>query len=140
MGVEWSSSKGTHRAGTAEMLVGYNNTLALKAFISARGISSEIISALDAYNGPTLPDGASSYYLPSVAEMDAIAAVSNMSWALSNKLFDAGGTKFTNDDYWTVSDSGNSSSNAAKINPLTGALNGAGMKTNSAKCRYVFAF
>lgn len=140
MGVDWSSSKGTHRAGTAEMFVGYNNTLALKAFISARGISSEIISALDAYNGPTLPNGASSYYLPSVAEMDAIAAVSNMSWALSNKLFDAGGTKFTNDDYWTVSDSGNSSSNAAKINPLTGALNGAGMKTNSAKCRYVFAF
>ena len=140
MGVDWSSSKGTHRAGTAELFVGYNNTQALKAFISARGLSSEMISALNAYQGPQLPNGASSYYLPSVAEMDAIAAVSNMSWTLSDKLYAAGGTKFTNAAYWTVSDSGNSSSNAAKINPLTGALDGAGMKTNAAKFRYVFAF
>ena len=140
MGVDWSSSKGTHRAGTADVFVGYNNTLALKAFLSARGLTSEMISALNAYNGPTLPNSASSYYLPSVAEMDAIAAVSNMSWALSDKLNAAGGTKFTNAAYWTVSDSGNSSSNAAKINPLTGALDGAGMKTNAAKFRYVFAF
>lgn len=140
MGVDWSSSKGTHRSGTAELFVGYNNTLALKAFLSARGLASEMISALDAYHGPALPNGASQYYLPSVAEMDAIAAVSNMSWALSNKIEAAGGTKFTNDGYWTVSDSGNSSSNAAKINPLTGELGGNGMKTNSAKFRYVFAF
>lgn len=140
MGVDWNSSNGTHRAGTAELFVGYNNTLALKAFISARGLTSEMISALNAYNGPTLPNGASSYYLPSVAEMDAIAAVSNNSWALSSKLETAGGTKFSNAAYWTVSDSGNSSSNAAKINPLTGALDGAGMKTNAAKFRYVFAF
>ena len=140
MGVDWSSSKGTHRAGTAELFVGYNNTLALKAFLSARGLTSEMISALNAYQGPKLPDGASSYYLPSVAEMDAIAAVSNMSWGLSDKLYAAGGTKFTNAPYWTASDSGNSSSNAAKINPLTGELDGAGMKTNAAKFRYVFAF
>ena len=72
--------------------------------------------------------------------MDAIAAVSAMSWTLSNKLESAGGTKFTNTPYWTVSESGNSSSNAAKVNPLTGALDGAGMKTNAAKFRYVFAF
>ena len=140
MGVDWSSSKGTHRSGTAELFVGYNNTLAIKAFISARGLTSEMISALNAYQGPKLPDGASSYYLPSVAEMDAIAAVSNSTWALSDKLSAAGGTKFTNAAYWTSSDSGNSSSNAAKINPLTGALEGAGMKTNAAKFRYVFAF
>ena len=140
MGVDWSSSKGTHRSGTAELFVGYNNTLAIKAFTSARGLTSEMISALNAYQGPKLPDGASSYYLPSVAEMDAIAAVSNSTWALSDKLSAAGGTKFTNASYWTSSDSGNSSSNAAKINPLTGALDGAGMKTNAAKFRYVFAF
>lgn len=140
MGVDWSSSKGTHRTGTADLFVGYNNTLALKAFLSARGLTSEMISALEAYNGPALPNGASAYYLPSVAEMDAVAAVSNMSWALSDKLSKAGGTKFTNAPYWTVSDSGNSSSNAAKINPLTGALEGAGMKTSAAKFRYVFAF
>lgn len=140
MGVDWSSSMGTHRSGTAELYVGYNNTLALKEFLSERGLTSEMISALNAYNGPKLPDGASSYYLPSVAEMDAIAAVSNNSWALSDKLSAAGGTKFTNAAYWTVSDSGNSSSNAAKVNPLTGALDGAGMKTNAAKFRYVFAF
>ena len=140
MGVDWNYSQGTYRAGTANLFVGYNNTLALKAFISARGLSSEMINALNAYSGPTLPDGASSYYLPSVAEMDAIAALSNSSLFLSDKLASAGGTKFTNDAYWTVSDSGNSSSNAAKINPLTGELNGAGMKTNTAKFRYVFAF
>ena len=140
MGVDWSSSKGTHRAGTSDKFVGYNNTLALKAFLSAKGLSSEMISALNAYSGPKLPDGASGYYLPSIAEMDAVAAVSNMGWALSDKIQSAGGTKFTNAAYWTVSDSGNSSSNAAKINPLTGALDGAGMKTNAAKFRYVFAF
>ena len=140
LGVDWSSSAGTHRAGTADKFVGYNNTLALKAFLLARGLSSEIINALNAYGGPALPAGASQYYLPSVAEMDAVAAVSNMTWALSDKLSAAGGTAFTNEAYWTVSDSGNSSSNAAKINPLTGALDGAGIKTNSAKVRYVFAF
>lgn len=140
MGVNWSSSAGTHRAGTADKFVGYNNTLALKAFLLARGLSSEIINALNAYDGPALPAGASQYYLPSVAEMDAVAAVPNMTWALSDKLSAAGGTAFTNEAYWTVSDSGNSSTNAAKINPLTGALDGAGIKTNSAKVRYVFAF
>ena len=140
MGVDWSSSAGTHRAGTGDKFVGYNNTLALKAFLSAKGLSSEMINALNAYNGPALPNGASQYYLPSVAEMDAVAAVSNNSLALSDKLSTAGGTKFTNAAYWTSSDSGNSSSNAAKINPLTGALDGAGMKTNAAKFRYVFAF
>ena len=140
MGVDWSSSAGTHRAGTGDKFVGYNNTLALKAFLSAKGLSSEMIDALNAYNGPALPNGASQYYLPSVAEMDAVAAVSNNSWALSDKLYAAGGTKFANAAYWTSSDSGNSSSNAAKINPLTGALDGAGMKTNAAKFRYVFAF
>ena len=150
MGIDWNNSQGTHRAGTADLFVGYNNTLALQAYISAKGLSSGIINALTAYRSnsstPTLPNGASPYYLPSVAEMDAIAAYSNGSFVLSNKLKEAGGTQFTNMMYWTVSENGNSYSQAAEINPLTGVIGVRGKTstedTYGYKCRvrFVFAF
>ena len=146
LGVDWTSSKGTHRAGTASLFVGYNNTLALKAFVSARGLSSAIINAWNSYSGPKLPNDASPYYLPSVAEMDAIAAVSNGTMDLSNKIKNAGGTAFTNMLYWTVSENGNSYSQAAVINPMTGALDVRGKTTakdtysRNCRVRYVFAF
>ena len=150
MGADWSSSLGTYRSGTADLFVGYNNTLALQSYFSVKGLTSGIINALTAYRSnsstPTLPNGASPYYLPSVAEMDAIAAYSNMSFVLSNKLKDAGGTQFTNMKYWTVSENGNSYSQAVEINPLTGEI-GVRAKTSTAdgygdKCRvrFVFAF
>ena len=146
LGVDWTSSKGTYRAGTASLFVGYNNTLALKAFVSARGISSAIINAWNSYRGPELPNDASPYYLPSVAEMDAIAAVSNGTMNLSNKIKNAGGTAFTNMLYWTVSENGNSYSQAAVINPMTGALDVRGKTSTkdtydkNCRVRYVFAF
>ena len=146
LGVDWTSSKGTYRTGTASMFVGYNNTLALKAYVSAKGLSSAIISALNSYSGPKLPNDASPYYLPSVAEMDAIAAVSNGTMDLSNKIKNAGGTAFTNMLYWTVSENGNSYSQAAVINPMTGALDVRGKTTTldpysrTCRVRYVFAF
>ena len=150
MGVDWTNGRGTFRSGTAEQFVGYNNTLALQAYISAKGLSSGIVDALKSYrsnsNTPTLPNGASEYYLPSVAEMDAIAAYSNGGFTLSNKLTAAGGTGLTNMLYWTVSENGNSYSQAAVINPLTGALDVRGKTTEAdglgKKCRtrYVFAF
>ena len=145
MGVDWSSSKGTHLTGTYDLFVGYNNTTALHAFVAAKGVTSEMLTAVLNYRktnggGPTLPNDASQYYLPSYAEMNAIAAVSNNSFYLSNKIKEAGGTAFTNAYYWVASDSGNSSSNALKVNPLTGAWNGGDMKTNKFRVRYVFAF
>ena len=145
MGVDWSSSKGTHLTGTYDLFVGYNNTTALHAFVAAKGVTSEMLTAVLNYRktnggGPTLPNDASQYYLPSYAEMNAIAAVSNNSFYLSNKIKDAGGTAFTNAYYWVASDSGNSSSNALKVNPLTGAWNGGDMKTNKFRVRFVFAF
>ena len=145
MGVDWSSSKGTHLTGTYDLFVGYNNTTALQAFTSAKGVTSEMLTAVLNYRksnggGPTLPNEASQYYLPSYAEMNAIASLSNNSRYLSDKVKDAGGTAFANAYYWVVSDSGNSSSNALKVNPLTGAWNGGDMKTNKFRVRYVFAF
>ena len=145
MGVDWSSSKGTHLTGTYDLFVGYNNTTALHAFVAAKGVTSEMLTAVLNYRktnggGPTLPNDASQYYLPSYAEMNAIAAVSNNSFYLTNKIKEAGGTAFTNAYYWVASDSGNSSSNALKVNPLTGAWNGGDMKTNKFRVRYVFAF
>ena len=150
MGVDWTSARGTFRSGTAEQFVGYNNTLALQAYISAKGLSSDIINALKSYRSnsktPALPSGASEYYLPSVAEMDAIAAYSNGGFTLSNKLKEAGGVGLTNMLYWTVSENGNSYSQAAVINPLTGALDVRGKTTaadgysRNCRTRYVFAF
>ena len=144
MGVDWSSSKGTHLTGTYDLFVGYNNTTALQAFTAAKGVTSEMLTAVLDYrmsnSAPTLPNDASQYYLPSYAEMNAIAALSNNTLYLSNKVKDAGGTAFTNAYYWVVSDSGNSSSNALKVNPLTGSWSGSEMKTNKFRVRYVFAF
>jgi hypothetical protein len=108
----------------------------MKAFISAKGLTSGILSALNGC-GVSLPYGASACYLPSVAEMDAIWAASS---DLSAKLATAGGVSLKNEAYWTSSDSGNSSTYAALINPLTGEVTGNRPKTNTNKVRYVFAF
>jgi hypothetical protein len=78
--------------------------------------------------------------------MDAIAAYSNSTFVLSNKLKEAGGTQLTNMMYWTVSENGNSYSQAAEINPLTGEIGVRGKTstedTYGYKCRvrFVFAF
>ena len=135
MGIDWIGGANV-RTGTAGKYVGYNNTQAMKAFISAKGLTSGILSALNGC-GVSLPYGASACYLPSVAEMDAIWAASS---DLSAKLATAGGVSLKNEAYWTSSDSGNSSSYAALINPLTGEVTGNRQKTNTNKVRYVFAF
>ncbi len=135
MGIDWIGGANV-RTGTAGKYVGYNNTQAMKAFISAKGLTSGILSALNGY-GVSLPYGASACYLPSVAEMDAIWAASS---DLSAKLATAGGVSLKNEAYWTSSDSGNSSTYAALINPLTGEVTGNRSKTNTNKVRYVFAF
>ena len=135
MGIDWIGGANV-RTGTAAKYVGYNNTQAMKAFISAKGLTSGILSALNGC-GVSLPYGASACYLPSVAEMDAIWAASS---DLSAKLATAGGVSLKNEAYWTSSDSGNSSTYAALINPLTGEVTGNRSKTNTNKVRYVFAF
>lgn len=144
MGVDWSSSKQTYLTGTYDKFVGYNNTAALQAFVANKGITSAMLDAVLSYRksngGPTLPNEASQYYLPSYAEMDAIATVSNNTTDLSNKLRAAGGTAFSNAYYWTASDSGNSSSQALKVNPITGDWAGNDQKTNKFRVRFVFAF
>lgn len=124
-------------------LLGYNNTSALKEYIKNNGYTSGILDALAAYQ-ITLPETASELYIPSIAEMDAIAKNFNV---INASLKAAGGTEFVmdstdsqNDAYWTTSENEASSGNAATINPFTGELHGGVMKSKAKKVRFIFAF
>lgn len=124
-------------------LLGYNNTSALKAYIKNNGYTSGILDALDAYQ-IALPETASELYIPSIAEMDAVAK--NLE-VINAALEAAGGTKFVmdtadsqKDAYWTTSENEASSGNAATINPFTGELHGGVMKSKEKKVRFIFAF
>ena len=124
-------------------LLGYNNTSALKAYIKNNGYTSGILDALAAYQ-IALPETASELYIPSIAEMDAVAK--NLE-VINAALEAAGGTKFVMDNadsqidaYWTTSENEASSGNAATINPFTGELHGGVMKSKEKKVRFIFAF
>ena len=124
-------------------LLGYNNTCALKEYIKNNGYTSGILDALEAYE-VTLPETASELYIPSIAEMDAVAK--NLE-VINAALKAAGGTEFImdttdnqKDAYWTTSENEASSGNAATINPFTGELHGGVLKSKEKKVRFIFAF
>ena len=134
----WAASNGYNFVSDANQYGGYTNTLALKAYVAAHsGLSSGIVDAWSSFNGPTLPNGTSSYYIPSASAMKDVAKISNMSWDFANKIQNAGGVKFANSNYWTVSETGTSM--ATSVNPLTGSTAGS-QKTSDYKVRFVFAF
>ena len=124
-------------------LLGYNNTCALNEYIKNNGYTSGILDALEAYE-VTLPETASELYIPSIAEMDAVAK--NLE-VINAALKAAGGTEFImdttdnqKDAYWTTSENEASSGNAATINPFTGELHGGVLKSKEKKVRFIFAF
>lgn len=124
-------------------LLGYNNTSAMKAYMKNNGYTSGILDALAAYQ-IELPETASELYIPSIAEMDAVAK--NLE-VINASLKAAGGTEFVmdtadnqKDAYWTSSENEASSANAATINPFTGELHGGVMKSKEKKVRFIFAF
>lgn len=142
----WASQNGRTFVEGADKYSGYTNTQTLKAFITAKGASSGIVSALNSYNGPDLPSGASSYYLPSAAAMKDIANLSGGGFAFSDKIKGIGGTGFTNADggnivyYWTVTEAdGTSPANAIGIRSLMYQTSNKS-KTASSRVRFVFAF
>ena len=142
----WASQNGRTFVVGADKYSGYTNTQTLKAFITAKGASSGIVSALNSYNGPDLPSGASSYYLPSAAAMKDIANLSGGGFAFSDKIKGIGGTGFTNADggnivyYWTVTEAdGTSPANAIGIRSLMYQTSNKS-KTASSRVRFVFAF
>ena len=124
-------------------LLGYNNTSALKEYIKNNGYTSGILDALAAYQ-IALPETASELYIPSIAEMDAVAKNFEV---INAALKAAGGTEFVkdttdnqNDAYWTTSENEASSGNAATVNPFTGELHGGVLKSKAKKVRFIFAF
>ena len=136
----WAAQNGYAFVTDGNQYSGYTNTLALKAYIAAHsGLSSSVVDAFNSYNnnGPGLPNGTSSYYIPSAPAMKDVAKLSNMSWAFADKVQGAGGVRFSNSQYWTVSETGTTS--ATMVNPLTGA-DASSQKTSDYKIRYVFAF
>ena len=143
-GTYYSNSQWTYvRNEYGNRLLGYNNTSALKAYIKNNGYTSGILDALAAYQ-IALPETASELYIPSIAEMDAVAK--NLE-VINAALEAAGGTKFVmdtadsqKDAYWTTSENEASSGNAATINPFTGELHGGVMKSKEKKVRFIFAF
>ena len=136
----WAAQNGYAFVTDENQYSGYTNTLALKAYIAAHsGLSSGVVDAFNSYNnnGPGLPNGTSSYYIPSAPAMKDVAKLSNMSWTFADKVQGAGGVRFSNSQYWTVSETGTTS--ATMVNPLTGA-SASSQKTSDYKFRYVFAF
>ena len=136
----WAAQNGYAFVADGNQYSGYTNTLALKAYIAAHsGLSSGVVDAFNSYNnnGPGLPNGTSPYYIPSAPAMKDVAKLSNMSWAFADKIQGAGGVRFTNSQYWTVSETGTTM--ATSVNPLTGNAAGS-QKTSDYKLRYVFAF
>jgi uncharacterized protein YjdB len=124
-------------------LLGYNNTTAMKAYMENNGYTSGILDALAACQ-VDLPETASELYIPSIAEMDAIAKNFEV---INAAIRAAGGTEFVmdakdnqNDAYWTSSENEASSGNAATVNPFTGELHGGAMKSKEKKVRFIFAF
>jgi hypothetical protein len=124
-------------------LLGYNNTTAMKAYMENNGYTSGILDAL-AVCQVDLPETASELYIPSIAEMDAIAKNFEV---INAAIRAAGGTEFVmdakdnqNDAYWTSSENEASSGNAATVNPFTGELHGGAMKSKEKKVRFIFAF
>ena len=144
---DWAAQNGKTFVANVNVYSGYTNTLALKEFIAAKGCSSGIISALNSYNGngPVLPDGTSTYYIPSAAAMKDIANLSGGTMNFSNKVAGAGGTGFTNAVsgnimyYWTVSETTSTPTQAVAVRALANASTNKS-KTASSKVRYVFAF
>lgn len=146
---EWAAQNGKVFVAGSNKYSGYTNTQTLKAFVSAKGATSGIISALTTYinNGPSLPEGASQYYIPSAAAMKDVANLSGGQLYFSNKIKGAGGAEFKNTDdnfntiyYWTTSESdGTSPANAVGVRAI---VNGSSnkSKTASSKVRFVFAF
>ena len=144
---EWAAQSGQAFVADVNVYSGYTNTQALKAFISAKGATSGIISALNTYNqnGPGLPNGASTYYIPSAAAMKDIANLSGGTTDFSNKLTGIGGAALTNAVsgnivyYWTVSEVQYTPAQAVAIRGLMYQSTNKS-KTSSSKTRYVFAF
>lgn len=144
---DWAASSGQAFVADVNVYSGYTNTQALKAFISAKGASSGIISALNTYNqnGPGLPNGASAYYIPSAAAMKNIANLSGGNMDFSDKLTGIGGTALSNAVsgsiiyYWTVSEVQTTPAQAVAIRGLMYQSTNKS-KTSSSKTRYVFAF
>lgn len=136
----WAAANGYTFVSDVNQYAGYSNTLALKAYVAAHsGLSSGVVEACTSYNnsGPKLPNGTSSYYLPSAPAMKDVAKLSNMSWVFADKILDLGGVRFTNGNYWTVSETG--TTNATSVNPVTGS-SASSQKTSDYKVRFVFAF
>ena len=136
----WAAQNGYAFVTDGNLYSGYTNTLALKAYIAAHsGLLSGVVDAFNSYNtnGPGLPNGTSPYYIPSAPAMKDVGKLSNSTWTFADKVQGAGGVKFSNSQYWTVSETGTSS--ATSVNPLTGAT-ASSQKTSDYKTRYVFAF
>ena len=137
----WAAQNGYAFVAGTDKYSGYTNTLALKAYIAAHsGLSSGIVDAINTYNtnGPGLPNGTSTYYIPSAAAMKDLLSISAGAWTFADKVKNAGGVRFSNTNYWTVSETG--SSMAVSMNPVGGGRSDGSQKTSDYKTRYVFAF
>ena len=147
---DWAAQNGTTFVNDVNKYSGYTNTEALKAFVVANGCSSGIISAVNTYNNNNkskLPNGTSSFYIPSAPAMKDVASLGGSNgMALSTELTNAGGTGFTNAIsgtiiyYWTVSETtGTTPTQAVSVRAMVNQSTNKS-KTASSKVRFVFAF
>lgn len=138
-----SGTSNFYLTDNGKKLCGYNNTAAIEAYKMteeyAKGGDDVKIYLLDNMSSMTDVDNTSGWYVPSIAELNLMAA----SRALLNEKFSAvGGEQFNTaygKRYWSSTE-GKNSDTAVNVNFFNGTVTYNDQKSRSYFVRYVFAF
>lgn len=138
-----SGTSNFYLTDNGKKLCGYNNTAAIEAYKMteeyAEGGDNVKIYLLDNMSSMTDVDNTSGWYVPSIAELNLMAA----SRALLNEKFSAvGGEQFDTaygKRYWSSTE-GKNSDTAVNVNFYNGTVTYNDQKSKSYFVRYVFAF
>ena len=111
---------------------GYNNTSAIRKYASLNGLTSGLVSFADTYD--VFVEGASSWYIPSIAEMQLVRKA-----GLKSKVQSLGGDSLSGTSYYTSSEE-DSSSYIPTITFEVGSLYDGGSKKSYDNVFAIFAF
>lgn len=141
---EWAVSNGYHTTQqftysgrlseneNSQYMWGYNNTHAIRSYTKAHGLNSGIVDFVDSYNVKV--EGASPWYIPSVAEMKLIRQSS-----LKSLVESLGGDSLSKTAYYMSAEE-NDASYIPTMNIATGAYSDGGKKTSVSNVCPIFAF
>lgn len=135
-----ATESGSALTSEGEKMRGYNNTKAIKAYMSRDDYESlgedYAVHLLEGWSVED-PSGTSGWFVPSVAEM---IAVSENYALLSQKIAAIDGVGFDTAGYWTSTENDGVGSWAVSITLTDGVFQANKGKSTALKVRYVFAF